>query len=166
MSLKLLKEKADKLANMKDIKEYHEKRVYLINREIRMLEQEQIPYLLLEEGITNCVLDDGRQISITQDVSVSIKDKPAFYKFLEGRNEADHIKSVAKFDKMPTDKRKALLEFITNGNYGVIINDEVHHQTARSYFRKLLEVEPKQESVVEAFAKVSHFWRTKIRQTK
>ena len=122
--------------------------------------------MLLEEGITKCILEDGRQVSITSDVSVSIKDKEAFHKFLEEQDSAQHIKTVMKFDKMSTENRKKLLRFLMENGYGLSQEEAVHYQTARKYFKDLLEREPKQEKVVEVFAKVSNFWHTKIRHTE
>ena len=166
MSLKLLKEKVDSLETKKEAKEEHEKQIYLINREIRSLEREQIPYLLLEEGITKCILDDGRQVGITPDVSVSIKDKEAFHKFLEEQDAAHLIKTVIKFDKMSTEKRLKLLRFLMDNGYSLSNEEAVHYQTARKHFKDLFEKHPLIEKKVELFANVSHFWHTKIRHTE
>ena len=166
MSLKTLKEKVDSLETKKEARAEHEKQIYLINREIRSLEREQIPFLMLEEGITNCILNDGRQVLIKPDVSVSIKDKEKFHSFLEKQDSAQHIKTVVKFDKMSTEKRRKLLRFLMDGEYGSSQEDAVHYQTARKYFKDLLEREPKLEKVIELFASVSHFWHTRITHTE
>lgn len=65
---------------------------------------ETIPDFLLQHGISEMKLHDGRKVTIKEDISATVKDKVAFRQWLKDRNEDDIIKTKYIFAKLQSDK--------------------------------------------------------------
>lgn len=139
------------------------------------LEQEQIPQLLLQHGLSEIRLASGEKVTIKEDISVTLPFPLAFFKFLQERGEDDIVKLGFRFDKMPEKMQEQLFDWLQNNNYEYEVTQDVHAQTRLKYFRDLLGVgkDDTEEGIKEGkylrtqdvveFAKIFHFYRTKIK---
>lgn len=110
--------------------------------------QEEIPNYLFKFGLSEVKLKDGRKVSVSTDVSVTIKDKNKFHNFLESRNETDIEKIEVKFPaKMEADKKAELFDFLSS--YECNLDQGVHSQTLKKYFRELLGTKLQPEEKTE-----------------
>lgn len=143
------------------------------------LSQETIPEYLNQFGLSELRLNDGRKIIVKDDVSVTVKDKQAFFSYLKQRKEDSIVKFTVSFDRMDTDKKEKLFNFLLENDYECSNETKVHSQTQKKYFKELLGIGKEPEEIadglnngtmvrpesIEGFAKVFAFKTTKI-QTK
>lgn len=144
------------------------------------LSQEIIPEFLNKFGISNISLEDGTAIKIEDDASITIKSKPLFFNWLKERKEDDIIKLNIAFDKMESEKREKLFEFILDNDYDCENEEKVHSATQKAYFKRLLGIGKKEEDIkaglesgsmvlpekIEPFAKIYTFKKTKVKNPK
>jgi len=109
------------------------KRTKEVYNNVRM---EQIPQFLNQFGLSEIKLADGKKITVKPDVSITIKDKEAFYKFLKKRHDDAIIKKIAELED-PTDE---LLEELMEKGIHFTYEQKIHGQTLKAYFRTFLEV--------------------------
>jgi len=99
---------------------------------------ELIPTFLNQHGFEEFKLLDGRKVTVKKDISVSVKDFQAFKKFLADRHELDIVKINCAFDRMPDTMMNELFDFLNKGEYSFALDESVHHQTQKKYFKELL----------------------------
>ena len=98
--------------------------------------QTEIPDFLKQFGISEIKLANGKKVKIKEDVSVTIKDPKAFYKFLRERHDDAIIKNVLEMESPPTELMDELME----RGYLFSYDEKIHGQTLNAYFRTFLEV--------------------------
>jgi hypothetical protein len=136
-----------------------------------------IPQLLLSHNLSRIRIANGREVSIKEDVSVTIEDDDGFFAFLENRAESDIIKLHFDFARMENELVEKLFDFLNEQDYEYASKKEVNAQTRAKYFRDLLGIGEEKEVLaagrkmgkfltaddVKAFAKVFPFYRTKVK---
>ncbi len=139
--------------------------------------QETIPQFLLANGLSEIRLASGEKITIKEDISITIKDDSAFFKFLHERKEDDIIKTFFDFGKMEVDKLNALFGFLNNDDYDYNVKKDVHAQTKKKYFKGLLGIGMDKEDYEEGlsggeyvrkediaeFVKIFNYYITKVK---
>lgn len=142
---------------------------------LKNVEQETIPHLLLTHGLSRIKLASGEEVTIKEDISVTVSNFVGFMAWLKKRNEMDIVKIQVAFDKMPEAKAERLFDFLGEHEYMYDSKRDVHAQTKKKYFRTLLGVgQPDKEQgiltaryqrkeAIEHFAKIFTFWHTKIK---
>ena len=139
--------------------------------------QELIPQFLLSNGLSEIRLETGEKITIKEDISITIKDDNAFFKFLRERKEDDIIKTFFQFDRMKPDKLNALFTFLDNEEYEFEAKKDVHAQTKKKYFKGLLGMGQDKEDyeeglkggeyvkkeAIDRFVKIFNYYITKIK---
>lgn len=139
---------------------------------------EEIPGILLQNGLSQVRLDTGEKVSIKEDVSVTIVHPLKFFEFLKQRDEDDIVKLTFQFPaRMEQEDVNELFEFLDERGYDYKVERDVHAQTRKKYFRDLfgLGLEPaekeaglvngelKRPTDVEEFAKTFTYWKTTIK---
>lgn len=120
--------------------ELAEERLKERKKRAQELGQVAIPQLLLKHGLSRIRLADGKEVTIKEDVSVTIKDDVGFAQFLTNRREDDIMKLTVAFDRMEPEAREKLVAFLDAEGYAYEGGDKVHPQTMKKYFRELLGV--------------------------
>ena len=103
--------------------------------------QQDIPEVLLQNGLSEIRLKSGEKLRVTQKVSASIKDVEKFAAFLEARNDDDILKTVFELGKVPAEvlsimKRTLAEQFEVYPK----VKQTVHPQTLAKYIRELCGV--------------------------
>ena len=163
-----LSKRATRLLQLKQELDYHEKAAYLLKREIAGIEHEQIPHIMLEEGIKTCTTvqeDTGESMKVTihEQLFVKIEDKEAFHKLLEDRGDSHIIKTAVELEKLPDALRKKVIKLLCiDLDVSAKVHNTVHHATAQKYVKDLISSDPEIEELVSSFAKLTPRWATKI----
>lgn len=99
----------------------------------------RIPEFLLQHGVRKMVLSDGREVNIKEDISATVKDEVAFRQWLKDRKEEDIIKTKYEFARMESDRLDTLLNFLVDNDFQFVIDESIHAQTKKKYFKELLK---------------------------
>ena len=99
---------------------------------------DRIPEFLLQHGIKKMVLSDGREVTIKEDISPTIKDNGAFVKWLQERGDDDIVKTKYSIGKMSSKANAELSEFLLIGEYDYSADISVHPATRKAYLKTLL----------------------------
>ncbi len=120
-------------------KEEIEGQLKQVNENLRKVEQEEIPNLLLQNGLSRIKLKSGEEVKVTPDVQVSVNKARwfDFVKFLKERGDDDIIKLKVAFDRMKSEQQEALYNFLNESNYPYSADDTVHPQTLKKYIKVL-----------------------------
>ena len=105
-------------------------------KEYNQIRQNEIPDFLNQFGISEIKLANGKKVTIKNEVSVTIKDEEAFFKFLEKRHDDSIIKNMLEMED-PSDK---LIKELIKRGFIFAYNKKIHGQTLKAYFRTFLEV--------------------------
>lgn len=98
-----------------------------------------IPEFMLSHGMVNMKLTDGREVKVKEDISATVKDDVAFRTWLKDRNEDDIIKTKYNFGKMKNSASSALADYLANNDYDYDIDESIHAQTKKKYFKELIK---------------------------
>jgi len=108
----------------------------------KQLEEELIPDLMHEIGVTELRLSAGAKVSIKQDVYASIPEelKPAAYKWLEDNQFGGLIKSAVSvpFGRGELEKAKELIQQLEALGLPAEFEESLHHQTMKAFLREQL----------------------------
>ena len=100
---------------------------------------DRIPEFMLSHGISKMDLADGRKVQIKEDISVTVKDDIAFRKWLKDRGEDAIIKVKYAFGSLEGNKISELSDFLMNKDYDYEVDESIHSQTKKKYFKELLK---------------------------
>lgn len=115
--------------------EEREEELKIVKKQYNEVRQNQIPDFLSQFGISEIRLADGKKVTVKPDVSVTIKNKEAFFKFLKDRRDDSIIKSVMEIEDPSRKFVEELIERSLHFNY----EHKVHGQTLKAYFREFLK---------------------------
>ena len=112
-------------------------------RTIRRLEQEDIPELMRELGITSFKLQDGSSVDVTEDITCGISEdrRAAAHRWLIDNGFGGLIKTevVVEFGRgeqqAATDLRNKIGEFTDRQPH---VSEKVHPQTLKSFLKEQL----------------------------
>ena len=108
------------------------------NTNFNRMALQTIPDFLLSNGITQLKLKDGRSVKIKEDISASVKDETKFREFLRKRGDEDIIKINYKFARMENEANVLLTDFLMDNDYDFEIDESIHGQTKKKYFKELI----------------------------
>jgi hypothetical protein len=176
-ALETLKELVVLYKKQEEMVDYYEQQTKDEKKRFNKTSQEDIPTLLLAHGLSEIKLDTGEKVKIKEDVSVTVKNNEAFFKFLKDRDEDDIIKLQLHFSRMDSEKISKLFAFLLEGEYDYEMKRDVHGQTKKKYFKELLGVGKddieegirnkkymrREEVEKKGFAKLFVFHTTKIK---
>jgi hypothetical protein len=110
----------------------------LYKKDFNELSLTLIPQFLLSHGISKMSLVDGREVTIKEDISATVSDEPAFRKWLRDRKEEAIIKVKYIFGQMKDNEMTKLTDFLFTGDYEFEIDESIHAQTKKKYFKGLI----------------------------
>jgi len=131
-----LSELVEKQLTYEDEIELLEEKLEAKKKQYNEVRQTEIPDFLKQFGISEIKLTNGKKLKIKEDVSVTIKNEKAFYKFLRERHDDAIIKNVLEMESPPTELMDELMERGFLFSY----DEKIHGQTLKAYFRTFLEV--------------------------
>ncbi len=111
----------------------------VITSQFNNMALEQIPEFMLSHGMSELKLTDGRKVKIKEDISATITDEFAFRQWLKNRNEDAIIKVKYNMDKMSSNASTALADFLATNDYEYEIDESIHAQTKKKYFKELIK---------------------------
>ncbi|RLI53609.1 MAG: hypothetical protein DRP09_15305 [Candidatus Thorarchaeota archaeon] len=98
-----------------------------------------IPEFMLSHGMVSMKLSDGREVKIKEDISASVKDDLAFRDWLKERGEDAIIKVRYNMGKMSNSSYSALADYLASNDYEYDVDESIHAQTKKKYFKELLK---------------------------
>lgn len=106
------------------------------------VQQEEIPNLLNQHGLSEIKLKSGKKVIVKEEASVTVprKKEDEFYKFLESREEDDIVKLHFAFNRMEHEKVKELFTYLGERDFDYTAERKVHPQTLKKYFKELLGI--------------------------
>ena len=112
-----------------------------VKAKLLKISQEELPQLILGTGVSRVRLADGKEISVTQELSASVKDMRAFSKFVAERGDDAILKTTIELGKLPDNVIKAIQKWFADTlNMMPDINRTVHAQTLKKYVKELCGV--------------------------
>lgn len=123
----------------------------------------EIPTLLLQLGISDVRLKDGRKVEVKPGISVSVANEVGFHKFLADRKEDDIIKLHFDFARMPNGQQKRLFEFLMKGDYEYDSKKDIHYQTLAKYVREFLVNDSTKEEMLTPYLNIYKYNTTKVK---
>ena len=106
---------------------------------------EALPEFLLQHGINQLALKDGRKITVKESISATVKDDAKFRAWLADRDETDIIKVNYKFGRLEPTMSRKLADFLMDEDFDFEIDESIHAQTKQKYFRELINEVPRHE---------------------
>ena len=114
----------------------HESQLKTLKGMFNQISQIDIPDFLVQFGLKEIKLIDDRKVKVKSDVSVTIKDYPAFILFLKQRHDDDIVKNSVEVLNPPRELIDQISEFELESHY----EQKIHPATLKKYFRDFLEV--------------------------
>ena len=116
-----------------------ESKVSEVKSSLEKLEQEEIPDLLHQNGLSRIRLKSGEEVKVQPEMQVSVKKENFhdFIEFLRARGEDDIVKLKVQFDRMESEKQKALYAFLNEQSFPYSADNTVHPQTLKKYVKEL-----------------------------
>lgn len=114
------------------------------------LTQEKIPHLLSEYGLSELRLANGRKVTVSRKVSVSVKDMNAFAEFLMERGEDDILKTKFFVDNVPPSVLRSIRQAMVE-TFGVVPEVEriVHPQTLKKWVSEVCRLNKENSDEVD-----------------
>jgi len=102
----------------------------------------KIPDLMRELGVSKMTLEDDTTVSLTQDVNVTNKNKPAMCKWLKQNGHDNDVKNILQFDKGQYNPE--IEEYLKSKGYSFSIGEDIHYQT----LKKIMKLRLEQQNIV------------------
>ena len=137
VTLNRLSLKVNRLENLKRDIETVENTLEKLKKEYTKLSQEEIPELFNIIGIDSITVA-GKKVTVTQDLSASVKDMPSFIQFLEDRGDASIVKTDMSFGKLdPSITRRC--QTILAESFGLYpeVKNTIHPATLKKYIKDI-----------------------------
>ena len=136
-SLKALSQKCNKLEALQTEIEQQDQYIKSLKEQHRKLSEEEIPTFLQEKGLTSISLNNGTQVSISEDIKpgVLVANRAFCYGWLRDNGYGDLIKNnVAVSFGMGEDKEAANLKKEIE-ELGLVFSEkeDVHYQTLKAF---------------------------------
>lgn len=105
------------------------------------ISQEEIPNLLLQNGLSQLKTQYGRKITIKQEVSPKITDMNEFSSFLEKRGESSLLKTTMELGKLDESIVNAIKhELVEKLGLYPEINRTIHPMTLKAFIKELCQL--------------------------
>lgn len=169
-SLKQLRDLADRYKLAKTLVAEKKQELKDAEKTFNKLSQELIPDKMQEIGMETFTMSTGETISCKPDVSVSIKDPEAFFKFLKDRDDDAIIKTTLEMGKIPKEILSMIIKDLAE-KYEVFVDAKqtVHPQTLAAYVRRLCGIGTQTEAqmalaeIDQEMLKTFEFFKTVIK---
>lgn len=139
-------------------------------KEFNKVSQEDIPNAMMEVGLSEIKLTDGKKVSFKEEVSCSVKDYSKLDQFLSERGDEGLMKITLDVGRVPTNILSSILkDLYTKYDISAIPKQFVHPMTMASYVRKMCGINGKtvaEMSVAEiddTMLSVYRFYKTTIK---
>lgn len=137
-SLERLHQLCDQWFKAKDAVEAAEEALEAAKKNFNAISQVSIPELLGQYGLSEIKLASGAKVTVTLEVSPSVKDMPAFVKFLEERGESDIVKTDLSFGKLDQSILKMITRMLAERlELYPEVKSGVHPMTLKKYVKEL-----------------------------
>jgi len=115
-----------------------EKEAKELKKQFNKVSMELIPDAMTSVGMTSFKLDNGEEVSYSEELNASIKDQGKLTKFLESRGDDALIKTTLELGKIPQNILHRIMRDFEE-NYGLVpeVKESVHHKTLGAYFKEL-----------------------------
>ncbi len=102
------------------------------------ISQELIPEAMMESGLSEIKLADGKKVSFKEDISCSIKDYNKLDEFLSARGEDGMMKITLDVGKVPKNILRMILQELSEKfEIQAVPKQFVHPATMAAYMRRL-----------------------------
>jgi len=106
----------------------------------RLLREETIPSMMQEIGISKLTLEDGREVSVKQDVYARIPaekyDKAILWLLNNGHGSICRAEVSLSFPKGEADEAIKLHGELHERNYNSVYKESVHPQTLKAFLKE------------------------------
>jgi len=102
---------------------------------LNKISSEEIPNLLRSHGLSRIKLANGMEVTVKEDINVTIKDEQRFFKYLEENKQADIIKTTVFLGRQETEDLASLHKFMRENGIEYEEDTKVNSQTLKKYFR-------------------------------
>jgi len=136
--LQELQDKVDHLQHLNDLVKKAEEDLKELKKAQTQYSGTEIPELLARYGLSEIKLSSGDKIIIKEDISVTIKDKFQYFKYLRNAGDDDIIKTAFEFGRLSTEDYNKVVDALDTTGLDYIGEDKVHGQTTKKYFKELL----------------------------
>lgn len=167
VTLNRLSLKVNRLEAIKQDIETVENTLDRLKKEYTKLSQEEIPELFNTIGIDSITVA-GKKVTVTQDLSASVKDMPSFIQFLEDRGDASIVKTDMSFGKLdPSITRRC--QTILAESFGLYpeVKNTIHPATLKKYLKDITGLNKKDCEVpiaeLPASVKVFTYYKTVVK---
>ncbi len=137
LSLKALSQKCNKLEALQTEIEQQEQNIKSLKEKQRKLSEEEIPTFLQEKGLTSIRLNNGTEVSVSEDIKpgVLVANRPFCYQWLRDNGFGDLIKNIVSVNfGMGEDKDAVnLKEQIQKLGLVCAEKEDVHYQTLKAF---------------------------------
>jgi hypothetical protein len=136
-SLKALSQKCSKLEALQTEIDQQEHHIKALKEKQRKLSEEEIPSFLQEKGLTSIRLNNGSQVSVSEDIKpgVLVANRSFCYQWLRDNGFGDLIKNIVSVNfGMGEDKDALQLKKrIEDLGLACAEKEEVHYQTLKAF---------------------------------
>lgn len=137
----------EEINRLRDEVANREREITEMNKRISILLEETIPSIFQELEISEIKLEDGRKVSVKQDLysALSEADKPKAYAWLDEHGYGGLIKTTlnVKYGKGDKEEAEELYEELVASGADVTMKEDVHHQTMKSFLNeRVKEADP------------------------
>jgi len=137
LSLKALSQKCNKLEALQTEIEQQEQEIKSLKEKQRKLSEEEIPTFLQEKGLTSIRLNNGTEVSVSEDIKpgVLVANRIFCYQWLRDNGFGDLIKNIVSVnfgmgeDQDAVNLKKQIEEL------GLVCSEkeDVHYQTLKAF---------------------------------
>lgn len=139
---------------------------------LKQIRREEIPELLEEMGQSECVMADGRKVSVARKVNGSVKEefRPRWFEWLEMTKNDGIIKTnvLAQFGRGELDDAKKAQKALNDAGYLASLDRSIHAQTQAAFIREYVARDPESDGFVPLpnFVDLHEFREAKVTMPK
>jgi len=119
-----------------------DEKLKIAKENLRIIREDTIPGVMQELGVTALTLDDGKKMSLKQEVYTQLAndDKPVMYDWLEAHGFGGLIKTevTVTFGKSELSKAQSLVRALKARELDVGLEHSVHSQTLKAFLKEQL----------------------------
>jgi len=136
-SLKALSQKCNKLEALQTEIDQQEQNIKSLKEKQRKLSEEEIPSFLQEKGLTSIRLNNGSQVSVSEDIKpgVLVANRSFCYQWLRDNGFGDLIKNIVSVNFGMGEDQDAVNLKKQIDELGLVCaeKEDVHYQTLKAF---------------------------------
>ena len=108
---------------------------------IRRIEEETLPQMMDDLGITDITLEDGSKISCGDFIAAKIKDPATAFKWLQDTDNDGIIKNEVKvvLGRGEDEKAEGVMKLLEEQGIPAKLDKTIHHSTLRAFVKEALD---------------------------